>query len=208
MLLGRPLVDIRVSDPPAEWNIDRKTQPTPMIARGWIAIGDQAHGILLAIGGRARGIIAIGGMAIGLISFGGLAIGVLSLGGLAIGLAAFGGGGIGGLAIGGLAIGYQASGGLALAWDFACGGLAIAHNWAFGGAAWASEAAVGGGAHAPLANTPELRQLMEAHWLVRAMNWQVANNSLFLAVVLIGSIAPTLLMMPLFYRRKRRDSEP
>ena len=208
VFLGRPLVDIRVSDPPAEWNIDRKTQPTPKIARGWIAIGDQAHGILLAIGGYARGIIAIGGMAIGLISFGGLAIGVVSMGGLAIGLAAFGGGGIGGLAIGGLAIGYQASGGLALAWDFACGGLAIAHNWAFGGAAWASEAAVGGAAHAPLANTPELRQLMEAHWLVRAMNWQVANNSLFLAVVLIGSIGPSLLMMPLFYRRKRKDSEP
>ena len=208
MLLGRPLVDINVSDLPTERNIDAQSRLTPKIARGWIAIGDKAHGILLAIGGSARGIVAIGGMAIGVISIGGLSLGLLSLGGLAIGLAACGGGSLGGIAFGGLAVGYQALGGFALAWDFACGRGAVAHNWAYGGGAWASKAAVGGGAYAPLANTPELRQLMEAHWLVRAMNWQVANNSLFLAVVLIGSIAPSLLMMPLFYRRKRKDSEP
>jgi RNA polymerase sigma factor (sigma-70 family) len=208
MLLGRPLVDINVSDLPTEWNIDAQSQLTPKIARGWIAIGDKAHGILLAIGGSARGIVAIGGMAIGVVSFGGLSIGIISLGGLAIGLAAFGGGSLGGIAFGGLAVGYQALGGFALAWDFACGGGAVAHNWAYGGGAWANKAAVGGGAYAPLANTPELRQVMEAHWLVRAINWQVANNGLFLAVVLIGSIGPSLLMMPLFYRRKRKDSEP
>ncbi len=206
-LLGRPLIDIHVSNPPTEWNIDPKSQMTPKIARGWIAIGDKAHGILLGIGGYARGIVAIGGMAVGLISFGGLAIGVVSLGGLAIGLAAVGGGAIGGVAIGGLAIGYQASGGGALAWDFACGGGAIAHNWAYGGGAWAREAAVGGAAHAPLANTPELRQLMEAHWLVRVMKWQVANNALYVTVVVVGSVIPVILMLPLSYRRKSIDPE-
>lgn len=208
MLLGRPLIDIRVSNPPTEWSLDAKSQLTPKVAHGWIAIGDKAHGILLGIGGSARGIIAIGGMAIGVISIGGLSLGLLSLGGLAIGLAACGGGSIGGIAFGGMAIGYQASGGFALAWDFACGGGAVAHHWAYGGGAWASEAAVGGSAHAPLANTPDLRQLMEAHWIVRVMKWQVAHNSLFLALILFGSIAPSLLMMPLFYRRKFANPEP
>ncbi len=110
-------------------------------------------------------------------------------------------------AIGGLAIGYQASGGGALAWDFACGGGAIAHNWAYGGGAWAREAAVGGAAHAPLANTPELRQLMEAHWLVRVMKWQVANNAIYVTVVVVGSVIPVILMLPLCYRRKSIDPE-
>lgn len=207
MLLGRPLVDINVSDLPTQWNIDAQSQLTPKIARGWIAIGDKAHGILLAIGGSARGIVAIGGVAIGVISFGGLSLGLLSLGGLAIGLAACGGGSIGGIAFGGVAIGYQALGGFALAWDFACGGGAFAHSWAYGGGAWASEAAVGGRAHAPLANTPELRQLMEAHWLVRVMKWQVANNALYVTVVVVGSVIPVILMLPLCYRRKSIDPE-
>ncbi len=74
-LLGLPLVDIQFSD------IGRTSSPsTRRHAMGWIAFGDQATGILLAIGGLAQGGIAIGGLAIGAVALGGL-----SMGGLAVG---------------------------------------------------------------------------------------------------------------------------
>ena len=175
ILLGRPFIDINVSDPAS--GLDLPTCAVPKIARGWIAIGDRANGILLSVGGRACGLVAVGGVSIGVISIGGMAAGLISCGGLAVGLVSIGGLGLGGFAIGGLAIGYQAVGGLALAWDFACGGGAASFHWAYGGGAWARDAAIGGAAKAPLVNTPELRQMMEAHWMVRAMNWQIAHKS-------------------------------
>ena len=101
-----------------------------VIARGWIAIGDQAHGILFAAGGIAVGAISCGGVSFGLISLGGISIGALSLGGLAIGIDA----------LGGCAIGYIAAGGGAFAWHAAYGGLAIAHDFALGGQAMAAHA--------------------------------------------------------------------
>lgn len=84
-LLGLPLIDINVSDPLFTPNSSPADRPAPMQARGWIAIGDEADGILIAIGGVARGCIAVGGLALGIFRFGGLAIGLVSFGGLAIG---------------------------------------------------------------------------------------------------------------------------
>lgn len=101
-----------------------------VVAKGWIAIGDQAHGILFAAGGIAVGAISCGGVSFGLISLGGISFGALSLGGLAIGIDALGGG----------AIGYIAAGGGAFAWHAAYGGLAIAHDFALGGQAMAAHA--------------------------------------------------------------------
>jgi len=89
------------------------------VARGWIAVGDVAFGVLVSVGGIAFGGIAVGGLALGVVTLGGLALGGYSLGGLALGF----------LAIGGLAVGYQgALGGAAIAKDFAVGGLAIAEH--------------------------------------------------------------------------------
>src|SRR6185312_5289156 len=101
-----------------------------VIARGWIAIGDQAHGILFAAGGIAVGAISCGGVSFGLISLGGISIGALSLGGFALGIFALGGG----------AIGYIAGGGAALALHAALGGLAIARDVSLGGLAIAAHA--------------------------------------------------------------------
>ena len=168
-----------------------------------IAIGDKADGILLAIGGIARGGVAIGGFALGIFSFGGLAIGLVSLGGLAIGALAMGGGAIGGIALGGGAIGWQAGGGLAIAWDVASGGGAIAHHAAFGGGALAHDFAVGGGASALHANDPEAHAALDNHWLVTGMKWQAANNTWFTAVIIVGSLLPAFGMTPLMYRRRR-----
>lgn len=90
------------------------------IARGWIAVGDIAFGVLLAVGGLAVGGISIGGLAVGVVAFAGASIGVFAVGGLAVGVAAVGG--------------------AAVAWWAAVGGLAIARDVALGGAATAAHA--------------------------------------------------------------------
>jgi hypothetical protein len=90
------------------------------VARGWIAVGDVAFGVLFAAGG-----VSVGGIAVG-----GAALGGLTIGGLAVGLFAIGGG----------ALGLLAVGGAAFAWHAALGGLAVARNFAIGGAAFAEHA--------------------------------------------------------------------
>jgi hypothetical protein len=112
-LLGLPLIHVSTAQ-----LIDGR--PRRGIARGWIAVGDIAFGVVFSVGG-----IAIGG-----ISMGGLGVGLISLAGLSIG----------GYAVGGLAIGFLAMGGLALGWQGALGGAAIAKEYAVGGAAIAEHA--------------------------------------------------------------------
>ncbi len=89
------------------------------MAKGWIAIGDIAFGILFALGG-----VAFGG-----VSFGGLAIGGVCLSGLGVGVYAFGGAAIGVYAVGGLALASHAAlGGGAIAGKYAVGGYAAAEH--------------------------------------------------------------------------------
>ena len=61
------------------------------IARGWIAIGDIAFGVVLSVGGIAFGGISLGGLGLGLISLAGLSVGIYAIGGLAVGYLAMGG---------------------------------------------------------------------------------------------------------------------
>lgn len=212
-LLGLPLVDCHVSDPstgmqlsPADGNAP-STPPQRHTARGWIAIGDVAYGVLLAVGGRAVGGIALGGLAMGGIAFGGLAVGGVTVGGLAVGLLAIGGLGAGGLAVGGGAIGWQAIGGGAVGWDVAVGGFAWAHHAAFGGAAIAHDFAVGGGAWATNANDEAAKAVLMAHPLKQAMDWYVAHNALMTAAIILLSLLP-LGLWPVFYRRVRNPNTP
>ncbi len=101
------------------------------VAKGWIAVGDMAFGILFAAGGVASGALAFGGLPLGLLAVGGFAIGALVVGGGSLGI----------VAIGGLAMAaYMAAGGLAIGWYAAFGGLAIAREVAAGGAAVARHA--------------------------------------------------------------------
>ncbi len=99
-------------------------------AKGWIACGNVAYGILFACGGRAMGAVSTGGIAVGGIAIGGCSLGLLTYGGMAFGL----------FATGGLAAGYMACGGAAIAWLAACGRAAVAHHFALGGAALAQHA--------------------------------------------------------------------
>lgn len=112
-LFGIPLVHVR-------FNNEFKDKTA---AKGWIAIGTRAYGLLFAIGALAVAPIAWGALAIGIVGLGGFGVGILAFGGLAIGYAALGGG----------AIGYMAFGGMALGWLAAFGGAPIAHDFATGG---------------------------------------------------------------------------
>lgn len=186
---GIPVLDIQFGDPmigPADGGQNR------LSAWGWIACGDRAVGILLAIGGTARGLIAFGGLAVGGVAVGGLALGAVGMGGLAIGLWAIGGGAVGYDAIGGGAIGWHSSaGGAALAYHVAIGGGAAAHDFAVGGVAWAVES-----------NTDRARQIAateSGQWILDAYRDHIWLVNILLIVV---SIAP-LFLFPLIYRRGR-----
>lgn len=145
-LLGLPLLDVQVADPPAfdADGVEIRQAADKRTARGWIAVGDDARGVLLAVGGRAvggvaiggrsAGIVAFGGVALGVASFGGISLGMVSIGGLAVGVMALGGGALGWVAMGGLAVGMYAGGGAALSWKLAIGGLAVSRELAMGGA--------------------------------------------------------------------------
>jgi RNA polymerase sigma factor (sigma-70 family) len=194
MLFGYPLVDIqfRAIDPgkPAAAS-DRA--PT---ARGWIAIGDRAQGILVAAGGVAKGFLAFGGLAVGIISCGGVSVGLLSLGGVSLGL----------IAIGGLALGHESAGGLALGWHSAAGGAAIAWHAAMGGLAVAREYAVGGGAFAANANTPAAQQVIQQDTLAFLIEWLNRNQLAFMVGVIAFSVVPALAMKWLFNRLDQETS--
>ena len=112
---------------------------------------------MVAIGGRAVGVLSFGGLALGLVAVGGLALGVLGIGGLGAGVYAFGGG----------AVGWRSAGGVAVAWDIACGGGAFARHAALGGAAIARDYAVGGDARAGHANDEEARAVLLDHPFTR-----------------------------------------
>lgn len=113
VLLGLPLLHVRLGIPAGE-----KMKP----AVGWIAVGDYAVGVLVAVGGISLGGVSIGGIAGGLLAIGGVSLGGLSIGGLAIG----------GLALGGVAIGWVAEGFTACAWTAAQGWYAVAREFALG----------------------------------------------------------------------------
>ncbi len=169
--LGLPLIDINLSAPMPP-GVDAHAGASPLdvgrrVARGWVAIGDDARGILLAIGSSARGLVALGGRAFGVVSFGGMALGLVAFGGLGLGVVGVGGLGAGVYAIGGGAVGSRTAGGLAVGWDMACGGGAFARHAALGGAAIARDYAVGGDARALHANDEAARRAVLDHPFTR-----------------------------------------
>jgi RNA polymerase sigma factor (sigma-70 family) len=120
-LLGLPLVHVCM---------ECKQDGNLKAAKGWVAVGNVAYGVLFACGGFAVAPVSVGGAAVGLVALGGCAAGLLSFAGLALGV----------WAAGGAALGYVAFGGGAMAWLAASGGSAVAHEFAVGGAAFAQHA--------------------------------------------------------------------
>ena len=195
-LFGYPLVDIQFSDADFGGNpIDKKQRKH---ARGWIALGDKATGILFAVGGIAKGFVACGGVAMGAVSFGGVSIGVLSLGGLAIGMWGFGG----------AAIGYDVMGGAAVGWHSAVGGLAVAWHLAFGGLAVAWDYAAGGGAFAAESNTLLAERMLEEHSFMPFMNWCIENPvgmTTMIAVPTVLVLLNAFVMLKFIYQKDDTD---
>lgn len=116
-LFGLPLVHITSG---------RRADGRVNAAKGWIAIGGLAYGILFSCGGIAVGGISCGGIAVGVFSFGGLGLGLGAFAGLAVGIWAVGGAAAIGIA--------SISGAIAIAWSGATGTAAIAHHFAQGNA--------------------------------------------------------------------------
>jgi RNA polymerase sigma factor (sigma-70 family) len=201
-LFGGPLVDINVGDPLPCGSAPAPPLPERRVARGWIAIGDEAHGILLAVGSRAVGLVAIGAIARGGVSIGGIAIGVVAIGGLALGGLALGGLGAGLLAFGGLALGWQACGGMALGLDVACGGGAIAWHAAYGGAAIAHDYAVGGAAYALHANDEAAQTVVGDRALRQVMSWQVEHSGWVMFGIIFVSVVVSAVLWLAMYRRE------
>jgi RNA polymerase sigma factor (sigma-70 family) len=119
-LLGLPLIHVRL--------FHRLPGEGPV--KGWIAVGDQAFGGLVAFGKMAVAPISVGFVAVGLFSWGLMSIGGLAVGGFSIALWSFGG----------FAVGWQAWGGCAIAWNLAAGTAAVAHDFALGTVAQALQA--------------------------------------------------------------------
>ena len=178
--LGVPWIDIQVSD--------RDENYVPKTARGWIAVGDRANGILLGIGGIARGLVAFGGLAYGGLAIGGLAIGLIGLGGAGLGAFAIGGLAIGYQAFGGGAVGWDACGGGAIGWHSAAGGGAIARHAAFGGGVFAVDFAVGGGGTAASFNTEEAKQVIQAETYRWLLEYQARNPSVYGTFMVLGTL--------------------
>jgi zinc protease len=199
-LLGLPLVEIRFAGPQLSAD-EMLWKRRRLVARGWIAIGDRAFGVIFALGNVAVGSVAVGGV----FSAGLLALGSISVGGLALG--AFG---LGIVGIGGLGSGLFAFGGIAVGW-FALGGCAAAWKAAKGGVAWAHDFAVGASATAAHANDQAARDFIEQCWLFGAAErLAVAMSRLpgWTPLVLVALVASAVCALwPLAYRRVRPGSE-
>ena len=195
--LGLPLIHIHFSNPTQAPSRTSATMigalsSTPA-ARGWIAIGGRAHGILLGVGGFATGLFAMGGVAVGGVVMGGFSCGFVSFGGLALGVLAVGGLSLGGWSWGGMAVGWLAFGGMALAWKAAYGGMALAHEFAVGGHAIAQQA-----------NNPAANAFVEnERFFVTSLDLVPVMSSpwAFFAIAAI-SLLPTILILVVGYRRK------
>ena len=189
--LDLPVLDIQISAPSFRYDRPRKT------ARGWIAIGDEAHGRLLAMGEVATGLIAIGGRAKGLLAFGGFAMGGIAIGGIAIGGVCFGGLSIGVVGFGGLSVGGVAVGGVAIALYQAIGSIAIAGYDAMGTVAVSANTASGWNSYA-LINADGPERALEYQRIVRKIQPMVTK------VVIIATFVIAGIALPLAIRLVRR----
>jgi RNA polymerase sigma factor (sigma-70 family) len=169
-LLGLPLVHIR-------WNCEEGGKT--LAAKGWIAMGNKAFGV----------IYATGQFSIGCISMGVVPIGLVSVGAFAAGLFAFGGFSLAWVSMGGFAIGYMAFGGGTIGWLGACGGAAMAHYFA-----------VGGGAIAQHANDRAAFHFMNSRFFFRN-GWTI-----FYVLIVYCWLGPGISML-MFKRRRNREFE-
>jgi hypothetical protein len=66
-LFGLPLVHVAIGPPEGSPGVRG-------IAKGWIAVGDIAFGVVFALGGLAIGGLSVGGLSVGVLALAGLSI--------------------------------------------------------------------------------------------------------------------------------------
>jgi RNA polymerase sigma factor (sigma-70 family) len=198
-LLGRPLVHIAFADPASE--MPGQLRGIPRTARGWVAIGDHARGVLLAIGNTAVGPIAIGTMSFGIISVGVVSGGLFSLGVVSIAALALGVVSLGGWSIAGaIAVGYLAAAPWAVGWHAAKGAVAVAFHYADGAKAIAMHAG-DGAAKQYFASSEFFRRAANSfEWAVLKDHQPYLRWS-FLIVLVV-----TFSLLRLVYRRKQHHT--
>lgn len=201
-LFGLPLIDIRFGDPQPTAEELRSGRRRAQIACGWLALGERAYGVLLAIGNVAVGGIAVGGpLSVGLVAVGGFAVGGLAFGGLTLGVVGIGGVSTGLMAFGGLAAGWMAFGGGAVAWRAAKGGFALAHEFAIGGSAAAAHA-----------NDRVAESFIEQNWFFSGAEHMMAATREVPGWTIAGIIAVgacvVVAILPIAYCRKPPPDGP
>lgn len=206
-LLGLPLFQIAMANPEDQWRMpsqkEREESRETQIARAWIAVGEVAYGVLLAIGGRAAGTIAMGGIATGVFAFGGIGIGIITFGGLAVGLLSFGACSVGVWAYGATAMGWMAMGAFAIAWKAAVGAFAISYEYAVGEQT----------SFARHANDAAARQIAETSDFFQSaqmvQNWLAEAGPLGgFGLVLCVSLLPAAVLILCGYRRRKTAKSP
>ena len=197
--LGLPLVQISMSDPQQYYQEQSSGGSQQGIAKGWIAIGERAYGVLLAIGTQAYGCVAMGAVSVGLFAFGALGIGLFTIAGLGIGAISFAGCSIGGITFGGVTLGWIAFGAIAVAWKAAVGVISVAAQYA-----------IGNSAYAPHANDAAAKLFVEQSSVLQTAqsvsDWMEqfgATGSL--AFMTIFSLIPMIVMVLVGYRRKPKQ---
>ena len=195
-LLGLPLVDVAFSDPASHYDT---TKEKLLVAHGWIAMGDNARGRLLAFGGRtAIAPIAFGTLAVGVISFGVLSVGLLSLSVVGIGM----------VSVGVAALGIWSGGVIALGWATESV-ISLGVSSAIGVIAYSLHDAVGVLTNGEPFNTPAADALLSESRLHTVTMW-VAGwyqshkilRFLTMPLLFLVSVFPLLIG----YRRKRMET--
>ena len=195
-LLGLPLVEIRFAGPQLSPDEMLRTR-RPQAARGWIAIGERAYGVIFAMGNVAVGGIAVGGIfSAGFVALGSINVGVVAAGAVGLGIIGIGGLGSGLFAFGGVAVGWHALGGCAAGWRAAKGGIAWAHDFAIGSPATAAHA-----------NDQAARDFIDQCWFFGAGERLTVEMSRLPGWTPLALFALTALsigaLLPVAYRRRR-----
>ncbi len=191
-LLGLPLMHI---------NWGSSADARPLVAKGWVAIGAKAYGVLFACGAVAVGGISVGGISVGILTWGGFALGMIVWGGFAAGV----------WAVGGLAIGWQAFGGCAIGWSAALGGFAVAREYAVGGYAirWLDFSGGADGVRTVLAHSPgalavEANSDASIRFINNAVFFRVARSAM--AHAQWAWLLVVVMLLPVFGRAMRKQN--
>ena len=150
-LFGLPLIDVNMGQTP---------DGRPAVARGWIAIGAKAYGLVFALGAIAIAPISWGGFSIGMLTYGGFAVGIW--------------------VVGAVGVGWSAVGVCTAAWHAGEGIVTVAYRYAIGVTAYA----------AYHANDARARAVIEHETLFRAFHALTTGSAGWIWLLILPALFP------------------